>query len=218
MKGYFTRKACAIALSALLLMGTGAFSLAGVQYPGVLKVSAYTYGSFEYESDYYGNITITSYTGSRQNVVIPSEIDGDPVKKIGMGAFENSSVKTVTVSEGITEIDETAFTYCMSLQTVSLPSTLTKIGNSAFSVCTSLRSVDIPDSVTNIEKYAFNGCSSLTSARLPSGISTIKEGTFKGCSSLNNIAIPSYVYSIDNSAFANSGLTSITLPNLIDSI
>ena len=43
-----------------------------------------------------------------------------------------------------------------------IPDSVTEIGNSAFSYCSGLTSVTIPDSVTSIGYAAFDGCSGLT--------------------------------------------------------
>lgn len=58
------------------------------------------------------------------------------------------------------------FRECSSLKSVTLPNGLTKIGGSLFSTCTALESVTIPSSVNTIEDSAFNGCHSLTTITL----------------------------------------------------
>jgi len=77
---------------------------------------------FEYSTS-GGVITITSYTGTDKNVVIPSTINGLRVKKVEMGCFWSSSVTSVTFSEGIEEIVPGFAIDCRNLKTISLPST-----------------------------------------------------------------------------------------------
>lgn len=72
----------------------------------------------------------------------------------------NDSIKTVTISEGITSIGEYAFysfgNYSYdNLTSVSLPSTLNSIGSGAFYCCESLESIVIPDDVTLSKKTLF---------------------------------------------------------------
>lgn len=65
-------------------------------------------------------------------IVIPSTYNNLPVLKIGDEAFMESSVRAVIISEGITEIGESAFESCRALESVFLPDSLEKIGEDAF--------------------------------------------------------------------------------------
>ncbi len=84
--------------------------------------------------------TVTKYTGSSANVMIPSEINGMKVTAIGDSAFQN----------------------CASLSMLVLPDSITAIGNNAFSGCTSLTNVVIPLNVAKIGENAFTGCDALS--------------------------------------------------------
>ncbi len=76
-------------------------------------------------------------------------------------AFYLSSVKSVTVPESITVIEETTFYGCSLLEEISLPKTLTQIRNYAFYECASLKKIIIPNSVIEIGTGVFKDCSSL---------------------------------------------------------
>lgn len=71
--------------------------------------------------------------------------------------FSNiSSIKTITVGEGITELGTQLFRKAINVTTVTLPEGLTKIGNNAFIGCTSLSTLSLPSTLTYVGKYAFN--------------------------------------------------------------
>ena len=127
--------------------------------------------------------TITGYTGSAKNLVIPSELGGKPV----------------------TEIGRFAFAHCDSLTEVTIPEGVTSIGDSAFRNCSSLTEVTIPKSVTSIKAGAFAYCSSLTKVIIPEGMTSIGGGVFGACSSLTEVTIPKSVTSIGNAAFDDCG-------------
>lgn len=77
-------------------------------------------------------------------------------------SYVPASLRTVILSEGVTDIDEEAFRYCDGLTDIKLPKGLESIGRQAFGSCRALTRMEIPKSVTSIAGYAFNGCSSLT--------------------------------------------------------
>ena len=56
-----------------------------------------------------------------------------------------------------------AFGFCSSLSSVTISNGVTNIGDKVFYQCTSLTSIDIPSGVTSIGSSAFNGCTSLSS-------------------------------------------------------
>ena len=118
-------------------------------------------GDWQYTYDSGTNIlTITSYVGTDANVTTPTMLGGHAVTAIGDFCFTNregahENLTSVTISEGITTIGQTAFTECRNLVSVSLPNSLVSIGLSAFGYCSALTSITIPSSVTNIDDYAF---------------------------------------------------------------
>lgn len=71
---------------------------------------------FEYFED-HGEVTITGYTGSELDVVIPDEIAGYPVIAIAENAFLLSrTIQTVTIGKHVTAIGPKAFSRCDSLR------------------------------------------------------------------------------------------------------
>lgn len=78
------------------------------------------------------NATLTGYTGNEENIVIPASVDGYRVTAIADGAFENSQIKNVIISDGVTSIGWFAFNGCTSLRSVTIPSSVTSIGYLAF--------------------------------------------------------------------------------------
>lgn len=114
-----------------VLSGIMAFSTFAVAVPITASaaesqesVSA-TYGDFEYtlENDY--TCTITGYNGSATNVTIPSTIYGYKVCKIGDGAFyEDLDIRSVSIPNTVTAIEEHAFQNCSYLYKVTFPTKL----------------------------------------------------------------------------------------------
>ena len=64
-------------------------------------------------------------------------------------------IKTITVPEKTTIIEDVAFYNCYGLTSISLPSSLTYIGSKAFGNCRGLTEITIPVNVTEIDYGAF---------------------------------------------------------------
>ena len=70
------------------------------------------------------------------------------------------------IPNGVTSIDEHAFSGCSSLTSISIPNSVTSIGDNAFFECSSLTSVTIPESVTSIGSTTFSGCKKLSEIKV----------------------------------------------------
>jgi len=67
-------------------------------------------------------VKIVGYSGSAENLSIPSSIYGKTVNAIGTGAFQNcSTLKTVIVPDTVTKIGFGAFNGCNGLVEITLP-------------------------------------------------------------------------------------------------
>ena len=80
-------------------------------------------------------ISLIDYTGSAEELAIPSEMNGKPVTSIESGAFEGSSLVSVTVPESISSIGESAFAGCENLGTITIENPDCVIFDSAYTIC-----------------------------------------------------------------------------------
>ncbi len=166
-----------------------------------------TFGDFVYiYNETLGGIEIKKYKGNDEIVSIPSEINGEKVVKIGNSAFWKCEVTSVTIPDGITEIDNCAFLDCVRLTSIVIPDSVTRIGEAAFSACRGLKSIVIPNSVTQIEKGVFN-CCGLTSITIPDSVTVIEKYAFESCNQLHSIVIPDSVTRIGKAAFVRCTAT-----------
>ena len=172
------------------------------------------------------------------DLVIPDEINGIPVTRIGQGAFAgNPGLASVTFGywSPVRSIGDSAFRKCTNLQSVSLPGGLCHIGSLAFNRCHEelFDTVTIPgvkllngwvvESDESLSGFlnladtygladgAFNGRSGLTGVTLPEVMEALGDYTFGGCSGLVSLTIPSGVKRIGNRAFSGCEKLSGTL-------
>lgn len=156
--------------------------------------------------------------------------------------FTASGFKSLTLSEGITSIEHSAFLNS-NTQIYNLPKSLKEMGTSAFREAyvkevnfapgTSLEKIDkytfekciklenvnnIPSDLKVIEEYAFNGCYNLKALRLPEGLTTIGNNAFYGCKALESMNLPKSLTTLGTSAFYQCKMWDgeISLPLITD--
>lgn len=103
--------------------------------------------------------------------------------------YNRKDLKTLTISNHVTEIRSNAFEGCSSLSEITIPNSVTSIEYEAFQGCTGLTSVTIGNSVTTIGQHAFDGCSNLTSVTIPNSVTEINFAAFDYCTSLKEICV-----------------------------
>lgn len=106
--------------------------------------------AYEYQSYGSNGIEITKYLGHEKNVVIPDEIDGARVYRIGDGAFANNTdIETVVMSNNVAEIGSEAFLNCNNLKMIQVSWNVNTIEQSAFEGCVSLKETRVYGSWKN---------------------------------------------------------------------
>jgi len=125
------------------------------------------------------------------------------------------------------EYDDEANGYSIYMDDVVIPETVTHEGSTytvtaindhAFYGSRWLSSVSLPATVRSIGASAFQYCPMLASINLPEGLESIGDCAFYQDTLLTTINIPSTVKSIQGRAFAETGLTSVTIPASTTSI
>jgi hypothetical protein len=157
------------------------------------------------------NATITNYTGNNfgiYDVVIPGEIGGKIVNRIGIFAFDYKDITSVVLPDSVTSFDNYAFRG-NKLTTFDLPDTLVKIPRGIFHF-NDLATIEIPSSVTTIEYDAFSQ-NNLTSVIIPDSVTTMGAWAFE-FNQLQDVTISKNLTAIPQGAFYNNKLTSVNIP------
>ncbi|HLH56046.1 MAG TPA: leucine-rich repeat domain-containing protein [Verrucomicrobiae bacterium] len=178
-----------------------------------------------------GAITVTGYTGPGGNVTVPGTIVGLPVTSLDHSFYALSTVTSVTIPPGVTNIAAYTFWACTGLTNITLPDGLTTIGDAAFWECTGLTEIHIPQSVTNIGQQAFGQSTSLTAITVdplnawyasPDGVLFDKNQRVLiqfPSGKAGPYALPAGVTSIGDYAFWwSTALTGVTLPEGVTNI
>ena len=122
------------------------------------KDNQYTdqYGTWIYQEEEDGTITIIGCENTEKNIVVPARINGKPVRKLGARAFKNNdTITAVVIPYGVETIEAQVFFGCSKLERVDLPTSVTTIEDKAFSKCESLGELYIPSSVEELGQHVF---------------------------------------------------------------
>ncbi|MBO4798524.1 MAG: leucine-rich repeat protein, partial [Candidatus Methanomethylophilaceae archaeon] len=133
------------------------------------------------------------------------------VKSIGNNAFRGSSIESINLPESIEKLKELAFYSCTNLKTIDIPDSLKAIPDSAYDSCSSLMLRDLPSKLESVGAYAFRNCPDVVLDKLPESLRFIGSWAFYGTGIENiEIGIPNEV-TIGGSSFGGESLKSVTL-------
>lgn len=202
-----------------------------------------------------GTLQITSYKGDEKDIEVPSVIGKASVSSIGKEALSTwkqhygdsrKKIKTVILSNGITEIGDKAFKGCSGIEKIVLPESVKKIGYSAFEGCFCLKEIILPSRI-KVGEDAFRDCDSLrnedgliilgdvlydyyekdrekTTLIIPNGIVKIAYGAISsdyssnGPSNLEEIVLPDGLVEIGEDAFYHMNIKKINIPSSVKKI
>ena len=147
---------------------------------------------------------------------------------------ECTSLKSLTLADGMTEIGAYSFYKCTSLDNVIIPKSITNWDINTFSDCTSLKNVTLPEGLTTMGAYVFSG-TAIRSIVIPSTISNwrtkkTEEGyetsyrgnancAFDGCNKLSNVTLSDGIEIIGDVIFPKcSSLKKLSIPASVTNI
>ncbi len=138
-----------------------------------------------------GEITGVTYVEKLPDSI--TEFGNSDNATTGNGPFTKcTSLQSITIPDGVQNINGSAFSGCTALETVNLPKSLKTIYSNAFSGCTSLKTVNFnkDTSGVTIQQEAFLDCSSLESFDFTKVGSLSGHGNiFQNCTSLKSVTI-----------------------------
>jgi len=153
-----------------------------------------------------GGITVTGYTGSQKEIVIPEKISGLPVTIIGKNAFSNKSLTKVSIPRTVTMVDERAFAG-NAITEVTIANGVKVIWNEAFAD-NQIKSITLPNSITDVGGSAFRN-NKITSVVWPASLDFVRIGVFQN----NPVETVTFggAKTISDRSFEGSDISSITI-------
>ena len=156
----------------------------------------------------------------------------DGVTSIGEAAFRGTTLKHITIPEGVEEIGEWGFSHSETLESITIPKSLKRLGPSSFYLCKNGTKVYISDLTAwcNIEfndgytplgnkgKLYLNN-ELVTHLYIPDDVTKIGDYAFRECASITDVTISNNVQVIGEYAFWEcSNLTDVHIGNGVTTI
>ena len=141
--------------------------------------------------------------------------------------FFSGWVTSYTIPAGVKEIGAGAFDDCWNLKTITIPDGVQSIRSGAFAHLWELGRITIPASVTEIavDAFSFTVCPITVAAgntaycsQDDALYSKDKDALLYAAGATGAFIIPNTVVAIEESAFANSTISSVTIPNSVKTI
>ena len=165
---------------------------------------------FRLETDHAVITRLNDDKREERMIRIPDYIDQLPVTEIGQEAFaDDITLEYLTLPRHLKQIDDGAFSGCLSMGELTLPDELEAIGRFSFYNCSALKTLHIPASVSDIGEAAFSACMNLNDLTLSEGLIRIGKDAFSYCLFLRELEIPASVREIGSGAF--TGCDRLTL-------
>ena len=161
-------------------------------------------------------------------VTIPQSVCASRLSSVFPDAY--TTVESVTIREGVTDIGASAFARCQGLRSVTIPESVTNIAADAFAGCTNLNAVNIQNLAAWCRlsfksananplcyaKHLYLNGAEVTELIVPEGVTGIGEFAFAGYANLTEVSIPDSVVNIASNAFQGcSGIRTVTLPQSV---
>ena len=179
--------------------------------------------------------------GELEDLTLP-----EGVREIGQFAFARSSLRSITMPDGLETISYGAFYHCDDLRELELPDTVMLVEPRAFSytgwlsdfqsggagegdflisggVLVAYRGNDtarvvLPEGVRVIAGEAFLGHEEIKSVTMPDSLQVIGEGAFEDCTGLTDIRLNVGLRQIKDRAFFNCGAETIKVPSTVQEV
>lgn len=165
------------------------FTTSGIDSLGPDSIKEAPASDFEYTID-QDEVRLEAYTGSKEYVIVPGEIEGKPVTSMGDNVFYETKVRCVSLPDSIREMGHHTFGGCTHLVYAYMPESLEVLSEATFESCFRLRDPGLNDGLKKIEYTAFWGNHYMTELYLPETLEEIDDNAFVLCDYLGYIIVP----------------------------
>ncbi|MGN0458438.1 MAG: leucine-rich repeat protein [Eubacterium sp.] len=191
-------------------------------------------GSAELENSITPCVTYIGSNAYKDCAKLQDAIYAYNLSYIGENAYEKTSIKSLTIPDGIGKVPDYLCNECPLLEAVELGRDVTVIGRNAFNECPELTSVTGTANITRVEEagfyedekleldsnlpklehagnIAFAYCKMIDFGKLSESIKYIGDAAFQYCYKLTEVNIPSSISEVPFCAFQGAHITKLTI-------
>ena len=185
----------------------------------------YTVDDFDFVLNEEGEAEIESYFGNETDLIIPETLGEYSVTGLYEWGLSGADISTVYIGEHITKIGDGALSYCYNLNNITVAENnpnYCSVDGMLYSKDKTIfmqyliskedGSFEIPEGVKVIGAHAFEATENIKTIKLPQTLERI-EWQGLACSIEGDLILPESVKYIGKEAFANSKISSITVPS-----
>lgn len=163
-------------------------------------------------------LRITAYNGfETDRVVIPNEIDGQPVISIGEKAFMNTTVSEVILPKSLRAILGEAFRGCAKLKHIDLPDSIEYLGAYCFAHSGIVELV-LPNALRKVPNDCCCQCTELERITFGNRVNMIGYAAFQGCKKLRDISLPETLSGVEFKSFEGTSVTTMIFPSNVKEV
>lgn len=163
-------------------------------------------------------LRITAYNGfETDRVIIPNEIDGQPVICIGEKAFMNATVSEVVLPKSLKAILGEAFRGCSRLRHIDIPNTTEYLGSYCFAY-SGIEELAFPTHMTKVPNGCCCECKQLERVAFGTRVTTIGYAAFQGCTKLREISLPDSLLDVEFKSFEGTSIGTMIFPSSVKKV
>lgn len=153
-------------------------------------------------------------TSDAADIIVPDEIDGLPVKKLGEKLFAQKKLNSLVLPDSLEEIGEHTFAYCDIVAPLEIPRGVASIGNKAFEMFGGSLTFADGCKLTEIGDWAFYCAKISNVVVLPDCVKTLGNGAFASAS-LRGLVLNEGLTTVGKDAVGLYGDVTVYLPSTV---
>ncbi|MBQ0068803.1 MAG: leucine-rich repeat protein [Bacteroidales bacterium] len=203
-----------------ITIGAGVTSIADGCFGGAKGANALSEVIYNARNCSFNSKMGTAAKGWFGDNMLTKIVIGSEVERIPAGfVYNQTSITTITLPEGVTAIDDYAFYGCTGLVDINLGQKLETVGQYAFYGCNNLESLSLPNTLTTIGNFAFYGCAKVQEVTIPEPVTQIGVAAFNNCTGLTTLVYNAINCSSNFNLWCNnSPIKNITLGDKVKAI
>lgn len=143
----------------------GCTALTSVTFANVKEVGEFSFQGSKLTSADLKTVEIVGQSAFYKSTDLKKVIFGKNLKSLQEGAFAYTGISSVSIPGTVTDMKENVFSGCTSMKNVSVAEGINTVSKGCFSGNTALEELSLPVTLTSVGQSAFSNCTSLKTVK-----------------------------------------------------